>query len=62
MLLARHVLFIFPVGCWQSHPHILVSKIDRDNADITVEAELKLEWEGDSKRGGKTHRAGDCVL
>ena len=61
MLLARHVLFIFQ-GCWHSHRHILVSKIDRDNVDIMVEVGLELEWEGDGRRGGKTHRAGVCVL
>ena len=56
MLLARHVLLIFQ-GRWHSHPHILGSKIERDNVNITVEMEVKLEWEGDDRRGGKTHRA-----
>ena len=61
MLLARHVLFIFQ-GRWHSHPHILGCKIERDNVDITVETEVKLEWEGDTRRGGKTHRAWVCVV
>ena len=45
-----------------SHPHILVSKIECNNVDITVEAGSKLEWEGYSRLGGQAHRAWVCVI
>ena len=60
MLLARFSSYSKDVG--QSHPHILVSNIERVNVDITVEAGLKLEWEGYGRLGGQTHRAWACVV
>ena len=60
MLLARFCSYSKDVG--QSHPHILVSNIEPDNVDITVEARFKLEGEGYGRLGGQTHRAWVYVI